>query len=595
MSVSLQHRLNEVAKEFEDQKYRQLDLYQRQLRKAREQLQERDDDLAACRAELEDVRALAEDAEMQRSADSRNVVELTREVIALKFELAAAIEAAANNAKVARPASAEDPVFEEPEMPTDVMSFDSFRNSVAQGREDIVRMVLSPECRRAANVYKTQMGQAMVESWSLRDGIELSQLLMSAGASVTAEGPGGRTPLHAAAAAGNNQLVQVLVQHEGVDKDAVDSQARTALHLAARSKRARVVQTLLQLGANADLETVDGKTARDLAVDPLIGTGDTHMLARVFDSTETQFWNHSARAVAMHRADDLEPAMVQYTLAIDLAAKLHNTLSTDDKARLFLNRARVAQRLGKHTQTMADCEAALALDAPSSHKKALAVHAESAMALLDFERAVDDLKVVVGTGGEHVDRWAEMLREAKTLSTATHYETLNVESHASASDIKKAFRRESITWHPDKHAGDEDAQYRATLKFKRINEAHQTLSDPSQRTSYDRKVRYGIGSDDCGYGTYTRAAEKLWRAEVIARQREVEEELANSKSYRQKVQRQEEDARRQLAEEEAKLAAEQKRAQAAQETIAAEDRRQRHLETEMNRVRRIISQLYLSF
>merc|ERR1719326_1818552 len=111
-------------------------------------------------------------------------------------------------------------------------------------------MVLSPECRRAANVYKTQMGQAMVESCSLRDGIELSQLLMSAGASVTAEGPGGRTPLHAAAAAGNNQLVQVLVQHEGVDKDAVDSQARTALHLAARSKRARVVQTLLQLGAN---------------------------------------------------------------------------------------------------------------------------------------------------------------------------------------------------------------------------------------------------------------------------------------------------------------------------------------------------------
>jgi tetratricopeptide (TPR) repeat protein len=463
------------------------------------------------------------------------VVELTREVIALKFELASAISVASHNAKVGRRSRKKEkeqeegtqedrggePVFEEPTLPTDVMTFDTFRQCVAERNEEVVRAVLAPQCRRAASTYKQQMGVALVDSCgshgaaTLRgeDGMQMAQLLLSAGAAVSArEESSGRTALHAAAAAGNNQLVQTLVQQEGVDKDALDSHQRTALHLAARSKQARVVQTLLQLGADGDLLSDAGKTARDLAVDPMIGTGDAQLMARVFDSAETKFWNHSARAVAMHRADALDSAMEQYTLAIDLAAQLAHSLSTDDRARLYLNRARVAQRLSNHTQTMLDCEAALGLHAPSSHKKAQAVRAESAMALLDFEKAVDDLKAVVDAGGEHAERWADMLREAKTLNSMTHYEMLNVPSHASATDIKKAFRRESITWHPDKHAGSDDAQYRATLKFKQLNEAHQVLSDPAKRLAYDRKVRYGVfRTTDDEYGASSRGGECAWQ------------------------------------------------------------------------------------
>ena len=75
----------------------------------------------------------------------------------------------------------------------------------------------------------------------------------------------------------------MLLQREGVDKDAFDDQDRTPLHLAARTKRVGVVQTLLQLGADTDALTADGKTARDLALDPLIGTGDVDALQRVFD------------------------------------------------------------------------------------------------------------------------------------------------------------------------------------------------------------------------------------------------------------------------------------------------------------------------
>ena len=511
MSVSLQQRLIEVAKEYEDTKFRQLDLYQRQLRKARDSLAEKERLLAESAAELDDARARAEQAEAKCAAESRGSVEMTREIIALKFELGAALEALRDSRQASAGAGADEEGAPPPEpaMPADVMTAEAFRGWVAQEEVSVLRSVLQPECRRG-DAFRAEMGLALLESCaSGRSDGELPQLLLSAGADAAVAGSGGRTPLHAAAAAGNNQLVQLLIQREGVDKDAQDAQERTPLHLAARSKRARVVQTLLQLGANADLQTAEGKTARDIAVDPMIGTGDPAVLSRVFDSTETRFWNHSARAVAMHRADELEPALTQYTLAIGLAKQLKYTLSADDKARLHLNRARVAQRLSKHTQTMQDCEEALGIDAPDSHRKALAVRAESAMALLDFERAAADLKAVVDEDdyGEQAERWADMLKESSALAARTYYEVLNVPTDATAAEIKKAFRRESITWHPDKHAGDADAQARATLKFKQLNEANQHLSDQSKRFAYDRKLRYGVGGDDydTSFGRYRSA------------------------------------------------------------------------------------------
>ena len=106
MSVSLQQRLAEVAKEFEDQKFRQLDLYQRQLRKARDALQDKEQELAETARELEDAKKAAEDAEAQCAAESQGSVEMTREIIALKFELAAAIEMGRRNARSAAQYSA---------------------------------------------------------------------------------------------------------------------------------------------------------------------------------------------------------------------------------------------------------------------------------------------------------------------------------------------------------------------------------------------------------------------------------------------------------------------------------------------------------
>jgi DnaJ-class molecular chaperone len=69
---------------------------------------------------------------------------------------------------------------------------------------------------------------------------------------------------------------------------------------------------------------------------------------------------------------------------------------------------------------------------------------------------------------------------------ATHtdyYDILGVSKSASADDIKKAYRKQALEWHPDRHKDEKEA---AEKRFKEINEAYQVLSDSNKRSQYDQ-------------------------------------------------------------------------------------------------------------
>ena len=63
-----------------------------------------------------------------------------------------------------------------------------------------------------------------------------------------------------------------------------------------------------------------------------------------------------------------------------------------------------------------------------------------------------------------------------------YYETLGVSKSASEADIKKAYRKLAMQYHPDRNKGDKAAE----AKFKSINEAYETLKDPQKKAAYDR-------------------------------------------------------------------------------------------------------------
>ncbi|XP_032647549.2 dnaJ homolog subfamily B member 2-like isoform X4 [Chelonoidis abingdonii] len=77
----------------------------------------------------------------------------------------------------------------------------------------------------------------------------------------------------------------------------------------------------------------------------------------------------------------------------------------------------------------------------------------------------------------------------QTDAMVEYYEVLGVPRNASSDDIKKAYRRAALKWHPDKNPENKE---HAEQKFKEIAEAYEVLSDKEKRDIYDRYGKEGL-------------------------------------------------------------------------------------------------------
>ncbi|TSE34980.1 molecular chaperone DnaJ [Tepidimonas charontis] len=76
------------------------------------------------------------------------------------------------------------------------------------------------------------------------------------------------------------------------------------------------------------------------------------------------------------------------------------------------------------------------------------------------------------------------------MAKRDYYEILGVTRNASEDDIKKAYRKLAMKYHPDRNQGD--AAKAAEEKFKEVKEAYEILSDPDKRAAYDRYGHAGV-------------------------------------------------------------------------------------------------------
>jgi DnaJ-class molecular chaperone len=68
-----------------------------------------------------------------------------------------------------------------------------------------------------------------------------------------------------------------------------------------------------------------------------------------------------------------------------------------------------------------------------------------------------------------------------------HYTALGLNSAATLADVKKAFRQQASSWHPDKNAAPE-----APARFRAVQEAYDVLSDADKRQAYDDNRRRNL-------------------------------------------------------------------------------------------------------
>ncbi|MGO8757036.1 MAG: molecular chaperone DnaJ [Terracidiphilus sp.] len=76
------------------------------------------------------------------------------------------------------------------------------------------------------------------------------------------------------------------------------------------------------------------------------------------------------------------------------------------------------------------------------------------------------------------------------MSKADYYEVLGVSRDASDQELKSAYRKQALKYHPDRNPGDHAAEE----KFKEASEAYQVLSDAEKRAAYDRYGHAGLGA-----------------------------------------------------------------------------------------------------
>lgn len=86
----------------------------------------------------------------------------------------------------------------------------------------------------------------------------------------------------------------------------------------------------------------------------------------------------------------------------------------------------------------------------------------------------------------------------KSMAEQSYYEILGVAKGATADEIKKAYRRLAMKYHPDRNPGDKEAEE----KFKQIGEAYAVLSDDQKRAAYDRFGKAGVDPSAAGPGGF---------------------------------------------------------------------------------------------
>nr|QEG03093.1 putative DnaJ protein P58IPK B isoform X1 [Cymbidium ensifolium] len=164
-------------------------------------------------------------------------------------------------------------------------------------------------------------------------------------------------------------------------------------------------------------------------------------------------------------------------LALDPSHTAHNV-------NLYLGLCKVLVKLGRGKDAINSCTEALNIDEELA--EALIQRGEAKLIVEDWEGAVEDLQTAAKKSPEDMNIREALHRAEKALKLSKRkdwYKILGLSKTASIAEIKRAYKKLALQWHPDKNVENREE---AETKFREIAAAYEVLGDDEKRARYDR-------------------------------------------------------------------------------------------------------------
>eukprot|EP01119_Soliformovum_irregulare_P011632 TRINITY_DN2938_c0_g1_i4.p1 TRINITY_DN2938_c0_g1~~TRINITY_DN2938_c0_g1_i4.p1 ORF type:complete len:484 (-),score=130.44 TRINITY_DN2938_c0_g1_i4:13-1464(-) len=179
-------------------------------------------------------------------------------------------------------------------------------------------------------------------------------------------------------------------------------------------------------------------------------------------------------------AGNYEEAINIYSECLQLEPNTSSLSST-----LYCNRAAAYLKLGKHQEAIDDCTKTIEID--PNYEKAYLRRAAASMKMEKWDDAIRDYEKAsqMNEDGEADHLLREAKLEKKKSLRKDYYKILDIPKDADEYQIKKAYKKGALKWHPDKNNETPEAHEKADQMFKDIGEAYTVLSDPTKKRRYD--------------------------------------------------------------------------------------------------------------
>ncbi|XP_022963264.1 dnaJ protein P58IPK homolog [Cucurbita moschata] len=174
-------------------------------------------------------------------------------------------------------------------------------------------------------------------------------------------------------------------------------------------------------------------------------------------------------------------------LALDPNHLAHN-------AHLHLGLCKVLVKLSRGKDALTSCNEALNID--GNLIEALVQRGEAKLLTEDWEGAVEDLKTAAQSSPQDMNIRQSLMRAEKALKMSKRkdwYKVLGVSKTASVAEIKRAYKKLALQWHPDKNVENREE---AEAMFRDVAAAYEVLGNDEKRSRFDR----GEDIEDMGMG-----------------------------------------------------------------------------------------------